>query len=642
MKRIAIHLLLLVSVLGASSSQADTRLLTRLDILDAWENNFNASHWLEQGNLQSGCQMYGEEAVTITSLPAVLEGADWIQTAYGSKSFVKWTEGPVIAYFTLKHAADVYILHNDAITNKPAWLDAYIKVPGRMTNSCGESFSLYRRRALAGERVALGPNGSTREGMYIVALQPVGEWPEVKRPEGRVFDVTAFGAKGDGRTVNTKAIQAALDKCAASGGGTVWVNGGVFVTGMIELKDNTTLRVEAGSILRGSTELADYPARPVSTPYFQPNDTTGIYQLIFSEKRKNVAITGGGIIDGYSIGEGWPWKGHYSVSKRPYLISMSQVAGLTVTDITLVRPAHWTQRYESCRDMRIERMQVRSYTGTHNQDGIDISSCRNVLLRDYSAITGDDAVCMKSLSATGSDNIRIDGVRVRYANCHLVKIGTETHSDIRNVHVSNVEGWTRYSVAVESADGAQVENILYENIVLHTCSTPLFIRMSNRGRTFEGGPKVAPVGMIRNVTIRNLRNPDIGYTEHKGGRGLGTIIAGIPGHPIENITIEDCDLYLYGSMRNPDLVYADVPEVEKKYPEFDNFGVCPAYGLYIRHVKGITLKNVDIRFKYTDVRPAVVMDDASDYKLENVTVETSTRTEPSPLWDRQRGKIVSE
>ena len=84
--------------------------------------------------------MYGEEAVTITSLPDVLEGADWIQTAYGSKSFQRWTEGPVIAYFTLKHSADVYILHNDAIANKPAWLGSYIRIPGRMTNSYGGAF----------------------------------------------------------------------------------------------------------------------------------------------------------------------------------------------------------------------------------------------------------------------------------------------------------------------------------------------------------------------------------------------------------------------------------------------------------------------------------------------------------------------
>lgn len=119
-------------------------------------------------------------------------------------------------------------------------------------------------------------------------------------------------------------------------------------------------------------------------------------------------------------------------------------------------------------------------------------------------------------------------------------------------------------------------------------------------------------------------------------------VGGLKGHPVENVTIEDCDLLLFGSVNEPQMIYRDVPENEKKYPEFDCYGTCPAYGLYFRHVDGLNVKNVRLRLANNDVRPAVVMDDVKNYTVRNIDYEVNSRTEPYPMWHQQDGQITDK
>lgn len=614
------------------SSFADTRLITALDILDAWEHNYNISHWVEQGNLQEGQPMYGEEEnILITRLSPEIKGADWIQTAYGSKNYIREN----IAYFQVKADAEVWIAHNDKITDKPAWLSFYDKTREQLTNSRGETFTFYKRGFHKGETIALGNNGSSIYSMYLVAIRPRNEWPAPAQPGGKIFDIREFGAIGDGKTVNTKAIQSAIDQCSRKGG-TVYIHDGIYVTGTLELKSNITLYVAAGSILRGSANHDDYPEFHCVLPSFRSNEH---FQLLYAENQSNITLTGGGIIDGYSLFEGYPWKGRNNEHERPRMIRMVTSKHIQLKGITLIRSANWTQYYEGCEDLKVENVNVRCYTGTNNQDGIDISGCKDVIIRNFTASCGDDAICVKSLSMLPGENIDVDGVRCRYANCNIVKIGTETHGAVRNMRVRNVEGWTRYCIAIESVDGAIVENITYENIRMYTCAAPFVVCLGNRGRIFKGGPEKAPAGAIRNITLRNIRNTDIGYVDLKGGPGVGAPIGGLPGNPIQNVTIEDCDFLLYGNIHNPELVYRDVPENSNKYPEFNIYGTCPAYGLFFRHVDGLICKNVTLRLKNRDIRPAIIMDDVKNYRLEGIQYDQSDATLPFPLWHKQDGEL---
>ena len=164
---------------------ADTRMIKHLDILDVWKYNYNSSHWLEQGNLKQGVVMYGEENITITSLPALLNGADWIQTAYGSKNFNK----DVAATFELVGDAEVYIIHSSIIASKPAWLTSYTKTNAMVENSLGKKFDVLVKRFHRGDTVSLGANGNRDMPMYIVAVKPTGVAPALPQPKGKVFDI---------------------------------------------------------------------------------------------------------------------------------------------------------------------------------------------------------------------------------------------------------------------------------------------------------------------------------------------------------------------------------------------------------------------------------------------------------------------
>lgn len=630
MKKTAILFLLAAFSLRAA---ADTACIHRLDVSDVSQYVYNISHWIEQGRLQEGMSMYGEQEVAITSLPESMKGLDWIQTSY----FSKMSKRAEIARFSLNCDASVLVAHNSAIIEKPEWLKAYASTGEFLTNAAGARFDVFSKAFKKGETVILGNNGSEVHDMYIVAVRPAGKAPKAELSKGLVVDVRKFGAIGDGKTINTERIQNAIDICASrKGGGTVLIDGGIFVSGTLELKSGVTLHVAAGSILRASPRHEDFPAKRANVPSFRGKED---FQFIFANKAHDIGITGGGIIDGYSLREGWPWKGRNNEWERPRLIRMFECESINIRHITLIRSANWTQYFESCNNLTEEEIIIRCYTGTNNQDGIDLSGCSNVVVRDFLCSCGDDVITLKALSMTPAKNIYVENVRCRYANCNIVKIGTETHGDISNVHVKDVEGWTRYSIAVEAVDGSNIDGVLYEDMLLHTCASPFVVRLGSRGRTFEGGPDPAPIGSIKNVTFRNIRNEDIAWVEKKTGPGVGAVIGGLPGHKVENINIEDCDILLYGSINDTEYIYHDVPENEKKYPEFDCFGITPAYGLYVRHAGNVTVRNLKIRMKNADVRPAIVLEDTDKWHFSNIDAQTTSYTEPCAAWHKTLGEI---
>jgi acetyl esterase/lipase len=617
-----------------NSALADTRLIRDLDILDVWTDNYNASFWIEQGNLQPGMKMYGEADLTITSLSRPLYGADWIQTARGSGAFHKGT----IATFRLAGDAEVYIAYHQGGAATPDWLKEYVSTDMTLTNSVAQTFVFFRRTFHKGDTVRLGSTGIGDSTMYLVAVKPVGAAPRLLSPAGKLFDVQTYGAKGDDRTVNTGAIQKAIDDCTQAGGGSVYIHGGIFVTGSLILKDNVTLFVEAGSVLRGSSDHHDYTPVQCSLPSYRGDES---YQLIYAERRNNIAITGGGIIDGFSHGKVWPWKSDKDekVDDRPRLIRMVECKNIILRQISLIRTAYWTQYYEGCDSLLIDNERVRCYTGQDNADGIDISGCKNVELKNYYAITGDDAVCIKSMSAKTTENLDIHDIFIRHANCHAIKIGTETHSDIRKVSVRNVIANARYGTAIESVDGAVVEDILYDGITLTDCSVPIFIRLGKRGRMYKGGPDPVPASAMRNITIRHLTNTGIRYVDKRDGPGVGSSITGIPGHAIENLLIEDCHFLYYGSRTDTSWVYRDIPEKIKDYPEFNVLGVGPAYGLYTRHIKNLIYRNIEIKCLHPDVRPAIVLDDVSKYTLSKISCDSFGNTQPYAVSHKQDGGL---
>jgi polygalacturonase len=246
-----------------------------------------------------------------------------------------------------------------------------------------------------------------------------------------VFDVREFGAVGDGRTLNTKAIQQAIDTCSSAGGGTVLIAGGSFVTGTIYLKDHVTLHLAAGAVLLGSTHIADYATDTHKNAY--ANESHMDRCLIFARGARNIGITGQGTIDGRGGREHFPNPGD---EHRPMLIRFLECANLRVRDVTLVNPASWTSAWLYCEDIVVDGVRIHS-RANWNGDGLDFDGCRDVRVSNCAFDTSDDSIC---LQASRPDRPCRDIV---ITNCIFVsqwagvRIGLLSMGDFENVTVSN-------------------------------------------------------------------------------------------------------------------------------------------------------------------------------------------------------------
>jgi polygalacturonase len=413
-----------------------------------------------------------------------------------------------------------------------------------------------------------------------------------------VFPVREFGALGDGARLDTKSIQAAVDACAAVGGGNVYFAPGAYLSGTIFLKNGVALYLEAGATLLGSKRLEDYPVTVSKIRSF-----TGTYtdkSLIYGEGLSNIAILGRGVIDG----QGAAFHGPYKV--RPYMIRIIDCRGVLVADVTIRNSPMWVQHYLASDQIEIRNVTVHSLVNQNN-DGIDIDGCQRVRISDCEIVSGDDAIVLKSTLNRPCRDIAVTNC-VLSTRCNALKLGTESNGGFENIVVSNctIYETNLAGIAVEMVDGGLLDRVLFNNIAIQKAGAPIFIRLGNRARPFEQNGPRPPVGVLRNVMISNI--------EAVASRGHGCSITGLAGHQAENITIENVRISFPGGGTTED-VSREVPENADKYPEFKMFGMLPAYGFYCRHVRNLKLRHIETRLEGRDARPALVCDDVQDLEL---------------------------
>ncbi len=427
-----------------------------------------------------------------------------------------------------------------------------------------------------------------------------------------VYNVSELGAKGDAETLNTKAIQKAIDVCAESGGGTVFVPAGSFLSGTIYLKSGVTMNLSPGCTLLGSKSLKDYPATVQAFRSYTDNYTDK--SLIYGENLNNVAIVGRGAIDG----QGASFKGPYKV--RPYLIRLVTCRNVLVEDITLKNSPMWAQHYLACDDLNVRGITVRSRCN-HNNDGINIDCCHRVCISDCNISSGDDAIVLKSTAARACENVAITNCVLSSA-CSAVKFGTESNGGFKNIVVTgcSIYDTNLAGVALEIVDGGTLEQVVVSGITMKNVRSPIFLRLGNRARPFKKAMARPPTGVFRNVTISNI--------EASGAGKTGSSITGLPGRPIENVTLSNIRICVHGGGTKEEANRA-VDEKPEAYPECTMFGILPAYGFYCRHVRGLKFRDVQLRWAEPDRRPALILEDVDDAEIKGF--DASSAEDGSPI-----------
>lgn len=457
-------------------------------------------------------------------------------------------------------------------------------------------------------------------------------------------NITAFGAVGDGTTMNTTAIQAAIDKAHADGGGRVVVSAGRFLSGSIVLKSNVELHLEKKAVILGSTNTNDY----IRLHRWK--------SLVLADSADNIAITGKGTLDGQGaiLGvniDGLFYEGlidsvqyefrekRVAAYLRPQLIEFVSCTNARVTGITVKDAASWVQSYYLCENLTIDGIRVES-DAYWNNDGIDILDCRKVRITNCYVNASDDGICIKSIAPYFDvpgvcDSIYIANNTVR-SSASAIKFGTWSYGSFTHIVIKDIKVFDtfRSAIAIEMVDGGTIDGVLVENIKAVNTGNAIFIRLADR-------EKKRPPGILKNVVIRNvkvqvplgppdfeykIRGPELPFFHN----AFPSSITGIPGHPVQNVTLENIEIVYpgrgYAEYANLPLSRVEqVPEQIALYPEFSMFGELPAWGFYVRHVDGLTMKNVKVRIKKPDYRPAMVFDDVKGLTLESIKVEGDSK-----------------
>jgi hypothetical protein len=460
------------------------------------------------------------------------------------------------------------------------------------------------------------------------------------------YNVLSFGAVPDGKTLATTAIQAAIDQAHAEGGGRVVLPRGRYLSGSVVLKSGVEFHLEKGAVLLGSTDPKQYIQ-------LHNNICVGYKALVLAYQAENIAITGKGELDGqgsrlalnidslFYIGQIDSVQYEFPEMRpkwflRPQVIQFFECKNVQITDVTVKNSACWVQTYVLCEDLVISRIRVES-DAYWNNDGIDIVDCRRVRITDCDIDAADDGICLKSYvgyvhykhpSIQWCDSIYIADCRVR-SSASAVKFGSASFGGFKHVVIKDIKVYDtfRSAIALEMVGGGVMEDVVVEGIRAKNTGNAIFIRLGQMHRE---------PGTLRNIVIRDMKvevpweRPDDDYVLR--GPALPffhnvfpSSITGLPGHPVENVTLEDIEI-IYPGRGNP--AYANrplsrihmVPENPKKYPEFSMFGELPAWGLYVRHVDGLVLRDVRVKILKPDYRPAMVLDDVKRSEMSGVEV----------------------
>jgi polygalacturonase len=512
-------------------------------------------------------------------------------------------------------------------------------------------------------------------------------------PADSRFSVRDFGAKGDGLALDTPALNAAIIAAAAAGGGTVELPAGDYLCYTIRLRSRVTLHLGPGAtIIAAEPPPAGQPGgydAPEPNTWNQYQDFGHSHfrnSLIWGEDLHDVAITGPGRIYGrglsrgngrrtaFAVGELLPLlpgqefpdvlkaEGPFEPVPRPDLvpgpfgypnardalpagvgnkaIALKNCRNVTLRDFSILHGGHFGILATGVDNLTIDNLVIDT-----NRDGMDIDACSNVRISNCSVNSPwDDGICLKSSHALGyarvCENVTItncfvsgydegtllDGTRTRRTRRYggvmgRIKLGTEAGGGFRNVTISNCVFDYSRGLALEQVDGGVLEDITISNLTMRDVqNAPIFIRLGARLRR----PGATEPGSARRILIANITAWNVS-PEH------GILIAGLPGHPVEDVVLSNLQFH-YAGGGTVEQARREVPELEQAYPDPDVFGVMPAWGMFARHVRNLQVRGIELRVLAPDARPAIFLEDVQGVRFTDTSL---TGVITSTLWSLQ-------
>jgi polygalacturonase len=452
----------------------------------------------------------------------------------------------------------------------------------------------------------------------------------------KVYNVRDYGAVGDGKHIDSPAINAAIEAASQKGGGVILFPEGVYSSYSIRLKDNITLRLEKGSVIKAAKPTAEQGYDPAEDNEWDAYQDFGHSHwqnsLIWGIGLKNLKFEGEGLIDGTdALSRGLGRQGPIAEANKA--IALKNCKGVTIKGISLLQCGHFALLLTGVDDLVIDKVLVDT-----NRDAFDIDCCANVKITNCTVNSlNDDGIVLKCSYGLGwpkaTENVLIENCKVsgydpstvyygtygetitaapdRDGPTGRIKFGTESNGGFRNITIRNCEFKRCRGLALETVDGAPIENIKVKGLKMDDIwNSPIYIRIGNRMR----GPKDLPASLARNIEISDVTvtNCDSRYA---------LLIVGLPGNPVENVTLKNIHIQYKGG-----LTLDDVRQQKNSnpfffgrnngYPEPSAHGIQPAWGLSMQYARNITFKNVTMELMQPDEREKIFLKEVENFVWE--------------------------
>ena len=446
-----------------------------------------------------------------------------------------------------------------------------------------------------------------------------------------VYNIKDFGAVGDGKTLDTTALQSAIDTCNRDKGGTVLVPAGVFVIGTVQMKSNVILHLSAQATLLGTADGRQYFADNAIPLSGDSTLSDGNVGLIFAVNAENFRIEGMGTIDGQGAQFRSPAPGiappaGISGSHRPYHLLFYQCKNIAVRDIFLKDSAFHSVRVIQCTYAKFEGLHIQSRV-IHNNDGFHFISSKYVHVSKCDIRTQDDACAL-------------------FGSCQFITVSDSSFSTrwsvfrfgggiAENITITNCIIYETYGcpIKMHCSPGSRFENILFSNLIMKDVTGPISVNLGPQ-RSSNAGTTKRPPGIVRNISFSNIRAtvvkpvplPDAEFpSAYRPGELLSCIVLNsFDDQYLENISFNDVHVTYPGGGTAKQGALRDVPKVAGEYFEI---GTPPAYALYARNVRGLTLQNVRFEKVLADLRPSIIFDHVEDASAVGLGIQGQKESE---------------